>query len=240
MSDWVIAFYFGVGVTLVQVLHTWHAANTYGQKQIRWFEWSFPLRSYSERRDPETDELKALFRPLSRPHRAPWKLPHYQMAPINTRRWHRLLGLQATNLYYSYIVAVGYGALALMAMKLFVTVQRTITLRFVGVFAVVVAALLLISHFGVGSGFEILSHEGNLAFNSLMLVALSNSVVGYDTAVSALQLVAALIAAPLVFWLTFQYREGNLRYGNFAPAYFIIIPILYTEGVVLTVGLVYG
>lgn len=239
MSEWVIACYFGFGVALVQGMHTWHAANTYGQKQIRVLECPFLFRNYSGRRDPETAQMESLVRPFGRPYRSPWKLPHYQMAPIESTRIYRALGLHATNLYYAYAMAICYGVLAAFVMRLLV-VQDSFTLRFVGAFVAVVASLLVVSHYVVGSGFEIVTHESNVAFNSLMLIALSNSIVGYDTAVTALQLVAALVAAPLAFWLTFQYREGNLGYDNFAPAYFIIVPILYAEGFVLTVGLVYG
>jgi hypothetical protein len=161
------------------------------------------------------------------------------MAPVKTSAFYRALGLQATNLYYSYILSLMYGVIAMFSFKYLITPTNGFTLLFVMELFVVVGILLSASHWIVGSGFEITVLESNIAFNSLMLIAIEQSIISYSTAIPALQLVTALIAAALVFWLTFQFRHGSLGYGNFIPAYFVITPILYVEFFVLTLGLVY-
>lgn len=224
---------------LVQVMHTLHSASTYGQKQIRWLEWNIIFTNFSDREDPSSDKLTRLLRPLKRPFRRPWNLPNVQMSPANVNSFYKILGLQATNLYYSYIFAVLYGVITIFVAKYLITPSDGFTLIFTVEFVILVGILLSASHWIVGSGFEILVLESNLAFNSLMLIAIEQGLISYSTAISSLQLVVALIAAPLVFWLTFQFRHGHLDYGNFTSVYFVIIPILYAEFFVLTFGLVY-
>lgn len=239
MANWPISIYLGFGVFMIQALHTLHSASTYGQKQVRWLEWDPIFTNFSERNDPQTDELTCLVRPFKQPFCWPWHLPHLQMAPVKTSAFYRALGLQATNLYYSYILSLMYGVIAMFSFKYLITPTNGFTLLFVMELFVVVGILLSASHWIVGSGFEITVLESNIAFNSLMLIAIEQSIISYSTAIPALQLVTALIAAALVFWLTFQFRHGSLGYGNFIPAYFVITPILYAEFFVLTLGLVY-
>ena len=240
MTNWPISIYFGFGVLLVQFMHTLHSASTYGQKQVRWLEWDPIFTNFSERKDPNTAELTRLIRPFKRPFRRPWNLPHVQIPPVKASMFYTALGLQATNLYYSYILSLVYGVIAMFGFRYLITPVGEFTLGFVAKFIIVLGLLLSASHWIIGSGFEILVLESNLAFNSLMLIVIEQGIISYSTAISALQLVTALIAAPLVFWLTFQFRHGNLEYGNFMPAYFIIVSILYTEFFVLTLGLVYN
>ena len=240
MANWPISIYFGFGVLLVQFMHTLHSSNVYDQKQVRWLEWDRIFTNFSERSDPNTEELAHLVRPFKKPYRRPWDLPHVQMPPAKTSLFYTVLGLQATNLYYSYILAAVYGVTATIVFRYLITPADEFTLTFVAIFVILIGALLIGSHLIIGSGFEIIVLESNLAFNSLMLIAIEQGIISYSTAITALQLVTALIAAPLVFWLTFQFRHGNLGYGNFVPAYFVIVPILYAEFFILTLGLVYS
>ncbi|WP_143052155.1 hypothetical protein [Halobacterium jilantaiense] len=237
--SWTNALYFGGGLALIQTLHTVHAATAYGQKQVRWLEWPRPFESFTERDDPHSDQLKTLFRPLKRPHRLPWTLPHYQMPPSDTTGLYRLLGLHATNLYYAYASAFVYGLGAVLATRYLLTFPGTFTRTFVVDISALFVILFGLSHWAVGSSFEVFILESNLAFNLLMLITLQAGVVGYGTAISTLQFVTALISAPLVFWLTFQYQNGNLDYGSFMPAYFVMLSVLYSEFFVLILGLLY-
>lgn len=240
MASWGIALYFGVGVFLVQAFHTFNAATTYGQKQVRWLEWRWPFRRFLGREGPATDQQEERFRPLKRPYSLPWNLPNHQMPPVKTTRPYRLLGLQATNLHYCYVLSVVYGIVASLSIRFLVPEPAGISARFILLFIGVVGVLLLFSFLAVGSGLEITVLESNLAFNALILVTLNRHILEYATAVNVLQLVVALVAAPLVFWLTFQYEEGNLGYGNFMPAYYVLLSILYSEFFVLVLGLLYS
>lgn len=226
MVNWVIAAYFGIGVFLTQAFHTAHAASTYGQKEVRWLEW---IPGFS-RRDPDDPELV-------RPPFPPQRLPYLQMDPRCVPWYARWLGLHATNLFYCYVMSVAYGLLATVVVRYWVPSLSEVTLGALLQFAVTFALLHVFSFVFVGSGVTNTLLEGNLAFNVLVLTFLAHDILTYANAIGLLQFGAALTIGPLVFWLHFQYDKGHIDYGNFMPMYYVIIPVLYAEFLVLTLGL---
>lgn len=253
LQDWVIAAYFGLGAILIQLFHTIHSEKTYGQKQVRaldWLSWFsredpahpnrvklswWPIGSHNKQRRvtefSETDEAV----------RWPSRLPEIQIQrdeiPARWRGLFEVFGLQATNLYYCYSMSVLYGGLSILVVYYLVPSLSPITILRLTLFGLLFAILHLISFFFVGSSVAITLLEGNLAFNTLVLVALTGGLLSYGDAVSVLQFGAALTVGPLVFWLHFQYDKGHIDYGNFLPIYYIIVPILYSEFFVLLLGL---
>lgn len=226
MKSWLIGAYFGIGVFLTQAFHTAHAASNYGQKEVRWLEW---IPGFS-RRDPDDPELV-------RPPFPPWKLPYLQMDPRCVPWYAKVMGLHATNLFYCYVMSAVYGVLATVVVRYWVPSLTEVTLPALVQFASVFAALHVFSFAFVGSGVTNTLLEGNLAFNVLVLALLSTSLLSYGEAIGVLQFGAALTVGPLVFWLHFQYDQGHIDYGNFIPMYYVIVPVLYSEFLVLTLGL---
>ena len=234
MTSGVIAAYFGIGLFLVQFMHTFHASSTYGQKQVRGLEY---LPNFSRMDPPEGWEQT--FRPLERPFQLPWNVPIYQMQREHVTPLHRLVGLHATNLYYCYLVSVLYGLLGGMLLWALVPDLATVTWGALVAIGIVFAGLHMFSFALVGSGFTNTLLEGTLMFNVLVLLILSGGQIEYTTAISLLQFGAALTVGPLVFWLHFQYNEGLLRFGNLFAFYYILVPVLYAEFFVLALGLLY-
>lgn len=234
MADWVIALYFGFGLLLVQFLHTIHSAGTYGQKQVRALEY---LPNFS-RADPPTG-WERTFRPFKRPLQLPWNAPVYQMDRADVTWAHRLLGLHYTNLYYCYATAVVYGVLGTIVVRFLVPPMTTVTLPALLTIGGTFAVLHFLSSSLVGSGFAITLLEGNLMFNTFILLVLKGDILTYSSSVGLLQFGAALTVAPLVFWLHFQYNEQLLRFGNLFAFYYVLIPVLYSEFFVLALGLLY-
>lgn len=252
----VIALYFGIGVFLNQLFHTVHAEKTYFQKQVRGLEWI----SWFSRDEPKhpsqiklswwpvnshEDEQRGLSRftddDLNEEAFWPSQLPEIQLQKESIpKRWRPLFehfGLQATNLYYCYIMAVFYGVVSFLVIYFLVPSLSPMTIPRLTLFGIFFGLLHVFSFLLVGSSVALTLLEGNIAFNTLVLVALRSSLLSYGDAVSVLQFGAALTIGPLVFWLHFQYDEGHIKYGNFLTIYYIIVPILYSEFFVLLLGL---
>lgn len=234
MADWVIALYFGVGLFIVQFLHTIHSAATYGQKQVRALE---HLPNFS-RTDPPSG-WKRSFRPFKRPFQWPWNTPVYQMDRPHVTRLHRFFGLQYTNLYYCYMAAVLYGVVGTAVARFVIPPLTNVTFSSLLLLGVTFALLHTVSTFLVGSGFAITLLEGNLMFNTFILLVLQGDILSYSNSVGLLQFGAALTVGPLVFWLHFQYNEQLLRFGNLFAFYYVLVPVLYSEFFVLALGLLY-
>ncbi|MEZ3142977.1 hypothetical protein [Halobaculum sp. MBLA0143] len=253
--DVVIAAYLGFGLFLVQASHTVHAAQTYFQKQVRLLEGVF---GWFERTDPRSlDRVWLSWLPtlssdspqrrLDEFHgdaqgeaRFPWELDPVQQNPDALpgplAELFALLGLHATNLYYCLAMSVVYGALGYAAVRWFPPLGP-VTLSAVVVILSGFTVLHLFSWYAVGSSIVLTLLEGNLLFNVLVLSAINRGTVELGDAVGLLQFGAALVVAPLVFWLQFQRQEGNINYGQFVSFYNVMVPILYAEFFVLVLSL---
>lgn len=259
MSTAILAGYVAVGLLLIQFMHTLHAQRTYMQKQVRGLEWV----SWFEREDPDHADQVRLFwfggsadeagenhrlqdfaadeNQSDGDPRVPAELPEIQQelddVPRLVRWPFETLGMHATNLYYCYVMSIVYAVGAFVIVwrlaPSLATVSLITLMSFTGVFVV----LHLFSLFFVGSSITLTLLEGNLAFNALVLALRFGEQIPYQTAVGVLQFGAALTVAPLVFWLQFQYDQGHIRYSNFLSMYYIIVPILYSEFLVLVLGL---
>lgn len=253
-----IAGYFGLGLFLVQSLHTVHAAQTYYQKQVRllerligWFEredpsslnrvWLSWLPDLTNR-DARQRRLDGFGSDPRNTVRVPWELDPVQQETDPLPRPLALLfktfGLHATNLYYCFFMSVVYGVLGYVAVRQFPSLTA-VTLRSVVLVVTGFAALHFFSWYAVGSSIVLTILEGNLAFNVLVLSALNHGTITMTETVGLLQFGAALVIAPLVFWLQFQRTQGNIQYGQFLSFYNVMAPILYAEFVVLVLSLYY-
>lgn len=257
MTDLTIAVYFSVGVVLAQWFHTLHAAAVYHQKEVRALEW-LPWFSRRDPDDPgnvrlfwipagilpdrEQTTISSFADQATLDQRATWpsQLPPIQCdldrLPSSLRPMFRLVGLQATNLYYCFVAALLYGAIT-FGVVFWLPSLADVTFPTLLLYGVAFGGLHAFSFFLVGSSVALTLIEGLLAFNSVILSLLLSDVLSYNTATGLLQFSAALIVGPLVFWLHFQNDRGHIEYGNFISMYYIIVPILYAEFFVLLLGL---
>jgi len=257
--DSAIAGYFGLGLFITQGLHTFHASQTYNQKQVRVLEHLF---HWFKREDPATlgrvwlDWLPKLTDDDSRQQRldtstsdfssgarTPWGLDPVQQhpgrLPLLIAFPFRALGLHTTNLYYCFSMSVVYGGIGYVVVRQFPALGP-VTLRSIVIVVVGVALLHVFSWYVVGSSIALTIFESNLAFNILVLSALNQGTITMTEAVGLLQLGAALVVGPLVFWLQFQRNQGHIQYGSFLSFYNVIVPVLYAEFVVLVLSLYYN
>lgn len=256
LHDLVIAVYFGLGAMLIQLFHTIHSEKTYGQKQVRaldWLPWFsredpkhpnlvklswWPIGNHDEEQRRATAFLNDDWNgQAQRPSELPEIQTQREDIPERWRDFFVFFGLQATNLYYCYFMSVVYGILGIVVVYYLVPSLSPITILRLTLFGVFFAILHGFSFLFVGSSVALTLLEGNLSFNTLVLVALVSELLSYGDAVSVLQFGAALTVGPLVFWLHFQYDKGHIEYGNFLAIYYIIVPILYSEFFVLLLGL---
>lgn len=238
MVDTVVALYYGFGMLLIQFSHTAHSSTTYGQKRIRFLEWNIPFLKFSDRKDPDTAEQKKSFRPFKKPFVLPWDLPHYQMDPEESNSVYRFFGLHATNLYFAYVFSAIFGVFCYVAMKYVVIFEHQPSIWNISSFLIVSFSLIGISFYFVGSGVENTLLEANLAIDALVLLGLQHNIINFQTAVPILQLFVAIFGVPLIFWLNFQLKEGNIHGGNFSSIYHLILSILYAEFFTVSLGMV--
>ncbi len=247
MSDIIISLYFSTGVALTQLLHTKFSHDTFGQKEvllleaIPGFSREPPIKEESKRgrwgNHPQaTEELRdfGLISPLF----PPWKLPHIQLKEEKTPMFLKMVGLHATNLVYCYIMSIFYGVLAFFIVRGFLPIFEQITSYIIIEYASVMIFLLVFSFFAVGGGISTLI-EGGIAFNAFILTLLASGIISYQASFQILQFGAALTVGPIIFWLNFQREKGNIEYGSLIQAYYVLIPILYSEFLVLLLGLLY-
>lgn len=226
MVEPVVAVYFGVGVGLTQLLHTYYAHRSYHQKGVRLLEW---IPGFS-REDPAVPER---IRPLWRP----WDLPPEQMpyTPKKSRRRRavELLGLQATNVVYCYVLSVVYAVLAVVVVSLAVPAEPGISTRSVLLVVSGFGGLVAFSFLAVGTSWAVVTLEGNLVLNTLLL-SWAIPTFQFTTVVTVFAVAITITAAALGAWVSFQTSRGVVEYGNLvAPIVFAVGSFVYSEVAVI-------
>lgn len=153
MADRIIAIYFGIGVMLPQLLHTYYASDKYGQKFVPALEFLVPKFSRSD--PPSVSWLQRHEADSPHPLVPPWKLKSYQILPPPynggmTYKVAKLFGLHATNLVYCYVMSIVYGVIGGYVVLRFVHPLETVTRGTMIYFIAVFAPLLFFSLFFVG------------------------------------------------------------------------------------------
>ena len=236
MVSHIIAVYFGVGVGMIQILHSTHSKRIFGQKMVPVLEM---IPGFS-RRDPSQKKLISLhWLNISQLHRLPTgdsqtsiddfvekepeekdnnesprlpkSLPPLQYNPEDLPRGIKIpfkhLGLQATNLYYCYFMSIFYGFCSYLVLRSLSLEGGAIGLNQILQLVGIFSSLLIFSALFVGASAAVTTLETNITFNTIILITIFNGVINYQIAVTLYQFVAALTISPLVFWLNFQEKK---------------------------------
>lgn len=235
-----VAVYFSIGVCFAQLSHTIYSSLQFHNKRVRvlgWFPWF--------EREIEPDDLKSRllsWMPSSSANASwPSELPAFQQSvseiPSYLQNIPQKLGLHSTNIYYCIVLSVVYGVLSFSLLWSYPTVQFD---RWTTVIPLCLIFLffLAFSFIVVGSSLALFVIEGGLTYNSFVLLAMYNGIVDEQTILSLLQFGGIIIVSSLIFWLNLQRSEDRLGYGNFGPAFFIILNLLYVEFAVVLLWLV--
>lgn len=226
MVDPLVALYFGAGAGLTQLLHTFYAHRSYHQKEVRWFEW---LPGFSREDPPFPGRVRPLWPPWDLP---PLQLP-YRADKTRVRRAAEVLGLHATNLVYCYAMSVAYAALAATVVLLFVPSDPDLSARGVGLVVASFGGLVAFSFLAVGSSWAVVTLEGNLVLNTLLL-AWAVPAVAFTTVLTVFAVAVTITAAALGAWVSFHVSRGVVDYGNLLPPVaFAVGSFVYSEVAVL-------
>lgn len=237
MANWWLALYFGFGVALTQLMHTYFAADYYGQKQVRFLE---KLPGFS-REDPDPDDpdkpdsLRDLMPPgkdTIHPLWPPWELQVYQWQPPEEKQFiHKValtLGLQATNLVYCTAMAIAYGVTATLVVWWVIPSPTTFTEGLVLYLVMIFGLLLVFSFYFVGSSVTGILIEGSLALN--VIAFLASNFVDPIIVLSLATFGDGLITTGLIAWLQARFSEDNgLRLGNLSPLIYVMVSFGYSE-----------
>lgn len=226
MVEPLVALYFGVGVGLTQLLHTYYAHRSYHQKEVRWLEW---LPGFSREDPPFPERVQPLWRP--------WDLPPLQLPYTTEKTWLRrvaeVLGLHATNLVYCYLASLAYAVLATVVVLLVVPAEPDLSARGVAMVVAGFGGLLAASFLGVGSSWAVVTLEGNFVLNALLL-AWGVPTFPFTTVVTVFAVAITITAAALGAWVSFHVSRGVVKYGNLiAPVVFAVGSFVFSEVAVI-------
>lgn len=255
MVNWTTAIYFGIGIFISQSLHTLYTQRNSHQKKVPIFEQITWLGDVGERRnipilksfpdvsryiDPHPAEKLEPHNGVStHPLLRPWKLPHFQRpSPPYQESWkyktaklNRLLGLQATNIFYCYVASLLIGVLSIIILRYGLETPASFNRTNVSLIFFLFGALIVISWEFVGSSFAQLAIESTLSLNSIVLI--TSQVASVGIAVSLLGLGATIAIAGLINWMSEVRKDEEFDRGNLVAGYYALGSFIYAEAIVL-------